>query len=143
MKEFPYEDIVHLPHHVSKTHPQMPRTDRAAQFAPFAALTGHAAAIEETARLTDYEREPGEEEAERLNRQYTVLQEHIAEQPGVTFTYFVPDGKKAGGAYAAKTGNVRRIDGHDRAIILTDGSRIPMERLLSMEGALFAAEQGE
>lgn len=134
--KFPYEDIVHLPHHVSKNHPPMSLIDRAAQFAPFAALTGHSAAVSEAARLTDREADLSDTEIELLNRQHNILLEHLAEQPEVTFVYFVPDDKKTGGAYVTKTGRVKKIDSFRRMYILTDQTQIPMEHLFSMDVAI-------
>lgn len=135
MKSFPYKDIVSLPHHVSATRPQMARKDRAAQFAPFAALSGYDAAIAEAARLTDAEQELSDTALEELNRQYQILAEHIAEQPEVTFSFFVPDNKKPGGSYVTKTGRVQKVDGYKKRIVLTDGSSIPMGRVMSMDGS--------
>lgn len=134
--KFPYEDIVHLPHHVSKNHPPMSLIDRAAQFAPFAALTGHSAAVSEAARITDREADLSDTEIELLNRQHNILLEHLAEQPEVTFVYFVPDDKKSGGAYVTKTGRVKKIDSFRRMYILTDQTQIPMEHLFSMDVAI-------
>ena len=139
--KFPYDDIVNLPHHVSGTHPPMPRKDRAAQFAPFAALTGHDDAVSETARLTDSETDLSESDAEELNRRHRILTEHLAEKPPVTFVYFIPDEKKSGGKYMSKTGNVSKIDEYERVYILTDHSRIPMDHLFSMDGDLFYANE--
>ncbi len=138
---FPYEDIVDLPHHVSKKHPPMSRLNRAAQFAPFAALTGHSAAIKETARLTDAETDLSDNDIDTLNRCHNILLEHINEQPEVTFIYFETDTRKSGGAYKAKTGKVRKIDEYKRVYILTDDTKIPMEHLFSMESELFGNEQ--
>lgn len=135
--KFPYEDIVHLPHHVSKKHPPMSDLDRAAQFAPFAALTGHVEAIAETARLTDAEADLSDSDIDILNRQHVILLEHIEEQPEVTFVYFAPDDKKDGGAYATKTGRVKKIDEYEHMYILTDGTQISMEHLFSMDSDLF------
>ena len=92
----PYDDIIHLPHHVSQNHPQMPMLDRAAQFAPFAALTGYEAAVGETARLTAERRELDPQEAEELNRRLAALIARLPERPEVTVEYFVPDDRKAG-----------------------------------------------
>lgn len=141
--KFPYEDIVHLPHHVSRNHPPMPRTDRAAQFAPFAALTGHDAAIKETARLTDAELEVSDSAVDVLNRQHLILLEHLSEQPEVAFTYFVPDERKAGGSYVTKAGKIQKINEFERTYILTDKSVIPMEHLLAMECDLFGNQEME
>ena len=105
----PYDDIIHLPHHVSQNHPQMPMLDRAAQFAPFAALTGYEAAVGETARLTAERRELDPQEAEELNRRLSELVARLPDHPEVTVEYFVPDNRKAGGAYVTMTGRVRHI----------------------------------
>ena len=89
-----YEDIVHLPHHISKTRPQMSVMDRAAQFSPFAALTGYEDAIRETGRLTEAKMELGDEAQELLDRKQRYLREIIANRPEITVTYFIPDEKK-------------------------------------------------
>lgn len=143
MSDFPYEDIVSMPHHVSKTRPQMPRLSRAAQFAPFAALTGHDEAIAETARLTDYEHELNDSEIDDLNRKFQALHDHICNQPEVSFTYFAPDAKKAGGAYVTKTSRLRRIDDVNRTFILSDGSEISVDHIRGMESPIFGSEMAE
>ena len=94
-----YDDIINLPHHVSTRHPQMSMYDRAAQFSPFAALTGYDDAIQETGRLTEQKIELDEETLEKLDERFQILQEHLGEQPEVRFTYFKPDERKEGGAY--------------------------------------------
>ena len=99
MKNEKYSDIINLPHPESRTHPRMPRSDRAAQFAPFAALTGYDDAVAEAGRLTSSKIELDENELERLDRALAYLTEHQAAHPAVTVTYFVPDDKKSGGAY--------------------------------------------
>ena len=96
-------DIINLPHHVSHNHPQMPMMARAAQFAPFAALTGYDAVIHETARLTDRQVELEEYDNERLNRIFSELMDSLEEHPVVTVSYFKPDEHKAGGAYVTVT----------------------------------------
>ena len=106
----PYDDIINLPHHVSETRPRMSLYDRAAQFSPFAALTGYEAVIKETARLTESRPEPGEGEAERINAGLSALSLHIREQPWAEITYFLPDEKKSGGAFVSVSGRVKRID---------------------------------
>ena len=108
-----YDDIINLPHHVSKKHPQMSLHDRAAQFSPFAALTGHKAAINETARLTDEKQILSEDVIAKLNEQLNLIKENIGTNPIVTITYFVPDDRKSGGAYISNTGVVKkRIQSH-------------------------------
>lgn len=126
----PYDDILHLPHPTSKRHPRMPIVDRAAQFSPFAALTGHKAAIEETARVTDRRIELDEDAKEQLDQTLQLLLERIDEQPEITVTWFSPDKKKAGGQYHTATGKLKRIDTQESRLILTDGTQIPLEDLL-------------
>lgn len=133
-----YDEIMSLPHHVSKTRPQMPMSDRAAQFSPFAALAGYDSAIRETGRLTDEKIELDEESLTALNVRYQMLMDVLAEGPEVRITYFKPDEKKAGGAYVTTVGEVRKIDDFEQAIIMQDGTRIPMEDVLSLEGELFS-----
>lgn len=109
-----YEDIIHLPHHVSSKRPQMSMLDRAAQFSPFAALTGYDDAIQETGRLTEQKIELDEETLEKLDERFQILQEHLCEQPEVRFTYFKPDERKEGGAYLTVSGIVRKIKLYER-----------------------------
>lgn len=129
----PYDDIIHLPHPTSAKHPRMPISERAAIFSPFAALTGHASAIAETARLTDRRVELDEDARAELDRRQAVLLEHISEQPEVAVTWFVPDEKKEGGAYVTTTGRLKRIDEAERALVLTDGTSIPLEDVAGLE----------
>lgn len=133
-----YDEIIDLPHHVSKNRPQMPMSDRAAQFSPFAALTGYDSAIKETGRLTDEKIELGEESLTALNARYQMLMDVLAEGPEVRITYFKPDERKAGGAYVTITGAIRKIDDFEQIIIMQDGTRIPMGDVLSLEGELFS-----
>lgn len=133
-----YDEIIDLPHHVSKTRPQMPMSDRAAQFSPFAALTGYDAAVKETGRLTDEKIELDEESLTALNVRYQMLMDVLAEGPEVRITYFKPDEKKAGGAHMTITGAVRKIDDFEQMITMRDGTRIPMGDVLSLEGELFS-----
>ena len=132
-----YDDIIHLPHHVSKTRPQMSLEDRAAQFSPFAALTGYDAAILETGRLTEDKLELGEETRAILDRKQTYLAEIIASRPEVTVTYFVPDEKKSGGAYSTVTGFLKRIDEYERVLVLTDGRKIQLDAIFDIESDEF------
>ena len=130
--EHRYDDIIDLPHHVSRKHPQMPLLDRAAQFAPFAALTGHEAAIKETARLTEEEIELEENSKELLDLRLQQLQEHLSEQPEVTVTYFCPDEKKSGGAYETVTGAVKKVDAYAGELVFTDGRRIGLGTVIEL-----------
>ena len=128
-----YDDIIDLPHHVSRKHPQMPLWDRAAQFAPFAALTGHEAAIKETARLTEEEIELDENSKELLDLRLQQLQAHLSEHPSVTVTYFKPDEKKSGGAYETVTGKVKKVDGYTGELVFTDGRRVELKSVVELE----------
>ena len=132
-----YEDIINLPHHVSSKRPQMPMLDRAAQFSPFAALTGYDDAIYETGRLTDEKNDLSEEEKEALDRKQQILIERLCDHPALTVTYFVPDAKKSGGAYVTKNGNLKKIDGFERWMMLTDGTKIPLDDVADIESELF------
>ena len=132
-----YEDIINLPHHVSKKRKRMSQIDRAAQFSPFAALTGYDAAILETGRLTDKRVELDEGTKAILNEKLTIIADFIKEQPEVTITYFEPDTKKDGGAYVDYTGTVRRIDEYERAVIMTDKTSIPIEQIYNIQCELF------
>lgn len=132
-----YDDIIHLPHHVSKTRPQMSMMDRAAQFSPFAALTGYDAAIKETGRLTDEKIELGEETKAVLDRKQRYLSDMISVQPEITVTYFLPDERKSGGTYLSVTGKLKRIDEYERMMILTDGKKTPLDDIMDIESNLF------
>ncbi len=134
-----YEEIMKHPHHVSKTRPQMPMSDRAAQFAPFAALTGYDSAIKETGRLTDERIELDEEALSALDMKYQLLMEALDEAPEVTITYFQPDERKAGGKYVSAVGAVKKIDDFERRITMQDGAKIPMDDVLSIDGELFSS----
>ncbi len=133
----PYDDIIHLPHHVSQNHPQMPLRDRAAQFAPFAALTGYEAAIGETARQTTERRELDAQEAAELNRRLTDLAARLKDRPKVTIEYFVPDERKSGGAYFTVAGRVRHISVPEKVLVMEDGTVIPLEDIVSIASKIF------
>ena len=133
----PYDDIIHLSHPTSKNRPRMSIHDRAAQLSPFAALSGHAAAIAETARLTDRKLELDEDTKAELDRRQAILLEHISERPEITVTWFRPDEKKAGGAYVTTTGRLKKIDEIERVLVLTDGARIPLEDVAGLESDSF------
>lgn len=133
-----YSDIIGLPHPVSKTHPRMSMYNRAAQFAPFAALVGHDVMIAETARFTDDEEDLCDEQNRILNRKMAYLQECLPQQPTVTFTYFEPDRQKTGGAYRSATGIIRKIDEYAQIILLTNGISIPIHAIFDINGDLFS-----
>lgn len=132
-----YDKIINLPHHVSSTRPHMSMIDRAAQFSPFAALTGYDAAVKETARLTEQKIELDEYEKVALDQRILLLQDHLKEHPEVTITYFVPDERKDGGKYVSITGAVKKIDTYEKQIVLMDKSKIPIENILNMDGEVF------
>ena len=133
-----FDDIINLPHHVSATRPQMSMLDRAAQFSPFAALTGYDAAIKETGRLTDEKIEMDEEALNILNMKFQILVDSLDEEPEVTFTYFKPDERKA---YIEVTGTVKKVDDFERLIVMQNGMKIPMDDILNIEGHIFASLQ--
>ena len=128
--EHKYDDIINLSHHVSSRHPQMPMMNRAAQFSPFAALTGYDDAVRETARLTDEKIELDEYEKEELDRKIQWLGSHLDEHIPVSITYFHPDDKKAGGSYEEIVDTIRKINVYEHEILLSGGKRIPMEDIL-------------
>jgi len=121
-----YEDILHLPRPVYLARPRMSLHDRAAQFAPFAALTGYDAVIEETGRLTEGRVELSEDGRAELDTALHRLAEQLSRQPAVTVQYFLPDERKAGGAYITVTGHARSIDVHRQCLLLSDGTHIPL-----------------
>ena len=132
-----YDDMINMPCPTSHRHPRMPRADRAAQFAPFAALTGYDAAIDETGRLTDQKIDISEDMREKLDLKQNFLADIIDEQPEISVTYFVPDKKKSGGAYVTLNGRLKQIDEYEQLIMLTDGKKIPIQEVYSIESDLF------
>lgn len=132
-----YDDIIHLPRHVSTKHPHMALIDRAAQFSPFAALTGHNAAIKETARLTDERVELDESFKTVLGNKIQIIAEQLVEKPEIVITYFQPDEKKSGGDYVTATGTVKRIDEYERIVVMTDRTEIPIDSIIGIEGQIF------
>lgn len=122
-----YDDIIDLPHHVSERHPQMPAMDRAAQFSPFAALTGHRDMIAEAERLTEKKIELEEGEQQEIMTCLQILLGKIKEKPEATVTYFVPDEKKSGGSYRTVCGAVIKVDGDKKQVMMENGTEIPME----------------
>ena len=132
-----YDDIINLPHHVSSTRPQMSMIDRAAQFSPFAALTGYDAAIKETGRLTDEKIELDEEALSNLNMKFQILFERLDEQPDIAITYFKPDETKSGGAYLTTTDKIKKVDEYERIITTANGTKIPMDDVINLESVIF------
>lgn len=128
-----YDDIIHLPRPVSRKRSPMSNSDRAAQFSPFAALTGYDAVIAETGRLTDSQIELDEGGKALLDEKLQILREHLQELPAVSLKVFCPDSRKSGGAYETVTGNVKKIDPVARVLVLTGGEVIPIDRLFGIE----------
>ena len=136
-EKFPYEDIVNLPPHISKKHPQPTMMDRAALFAPFAAITGYEEMVLEEARITEERIDLDEGTLSILNEKLNMIQEFIDEEPEIKITYFEPDKKKSGGAYIDITGTVKRIDKYECHVIMTDGKKIRIEDIYGLESDLF------
>lgn len=132
-----YDDMMHLPHHVSTTHPHMSAIDRAAQFSPFAALNGYDAAIKETARLTDERVELDEYMKDVLSDKLQIITDRLIEHPEIIITYFQPDEKKNGGAYVTATGTVKKIDTYDRIVVMTNRAEISIDEIIDIEGKIF------
>lgn len=128
-----YDDLLSLSRPVSRRHPPMDRAARAAQFAPFASLSGYDAVIEETARLTQRKIEPTEEERAAINQRLCLWAEHIRERPSVTLTFFVPDERKEGGAYATHTGRLKKVDAHGQKLVFEDGTIVPFDAIAPMD----------
>ena len=135
--EHKYDDIINLPHHVSKKHPQMSLLDRASQFSPFAALTGHGDAVAEIERLTDERIELDENTLEKLDLKLQVLRDGLKEKPIIEFTYFVPDERKQGGSYEKVVGTIKKIDMYEHSVVMDNGIRISINDLVSIEGDFF------
>ena len=127
-----YDDIINLPHYVSKKHPQMSLENRSAQFAPFAALTGYEDEVEETARITDKRIEITDEIKSKINMKLQIIQEKIKTNPKVTITYFISDNKKEGGSYKTVTSNVLKIDKYNKQIILKDNKEIFISDIINI-----------
>ena len=132
-KQHPYADLLHLPHHVSDKHPQMSLQDRAAQFSPFAALTGYDASIKETARQTDTKIELGEDEITNINQALNTIQQAFPNVLEVEITYFQPDIYKDGGSYQSIIGYIKKIDTYQRMLILQDGPMIEIDEIIAIQ----------
>lgn len=135
-----YDDIINLQHHVSSNREHMSVFDRAAQFSPFAALTGFDGAIKETARLTDQRIELDETAKTILDEKLRIVQDQLSRQQEIGFVFFRPDEMKAGGAYISIMGTVKKIDGYERVVRLQDGTRIPIEDIIDITGEMFQTE---
>ena len=136
-----YSDIINHPHHVSKRRPQMPMSERAAQFSPFAALTGYGDVIQEAGRFVGEKTLLDEETLKLLDLKFQMLADHMDEKPVVTFTVFVPDEAKAGGAYTDIVGVIKKVDTFQRMITLDNGMQIPMDNIIHMESEIFRQKE--
>lgn len=116
----------------------MSLSDRAAQFSPFAALTGYDAAVKETARLTSSRIDLDDYAKESLNEKLLLIEERIESDPQIKITYFMPDDRKSGGAYVSVTGTVKKIDDYEHVVVMRDGKKIPINEIAEIEGDLFA-----
>lgn len=128
-----YDDIIDLPHHVSPTRPHMSLHDRAAQFSPFAALTGYSEVIKETARLTEAEILLDETALNAINEQLLYLQNHLDEHMIAEITYFIPDDKKDGGHYARIRTAVKKIDRYSQTVLMSDETIILMQQIVRID----------
>lgn len=128
-----YDDILNLPHHVSNTRPHISMHDRAAQFSPFAALTGYDDTVKETARLTDEKLELTADRINDLNQKIAFLNENAEERPQITVEYFIPDRKKSGGKYVTLSGKFRRIDEYNHNMVFVSGEEIPLYDIFEIE----------
>ena len=135
--KFPYEDIVNLPPHISEKYPQPSMMDRAARFAPFAAITGYEEMVLEEARVTEDRMDLDENELAILNEKLNIIIEALPTEPEVRITYFEPDQKKSGGAYKRIVGAVKRIDEYEHLVIMTDGRKIAIDDIANVESELF------
>jgi len=128
----PYDDIINLPRPVSAKHPRMSNLERAAQFAPFSALTGYEEAVRETARLTDKCPELDEHEKQVLDHKLRILADQQRNLPCISITYFVPDPVKDGGEYVTIRSKVKKVDKYEKVITLTNGKKIPIEKIIEI-----------
>ena len=142
MDQRKYEAIMNMDHPSSLRHPRMSMSDRAAQFSPFAALTGHDEAIKETARVTDRKIELSEDEKAVLDRKMKIVEEHIGTSTMFRFIYFVPDATKDGGAYVPYDGSVKKIDLYHGVLVLSDHTVIEIEQIVDIESECFRQYEG-
>ena len=132
-----YDDIIRMPHYTSAKRPRMSLADRAAQFSPFAALTGFDAAIAETGRLTEQRLALEEFPKNMLDQKQQYLAELLPLQPEITVTYFLPDDRKSGGSYNQAVGHLKKIDPYQRILIMTDGRCIPLDDITDIDSDVF------
>lgn len=136
MENHKYDDIINMPRPQSQ-HRKMTLHERAAQFSPFAALTGYEEAVKEAARLTDSRPEPDEDRINELNTKLAFLKTILPNRPEITVNYFIPDGKKAGGRMEDFAGNIRVIDEYDRQLVFESGKHIPIDDVYNITGSIF------
>lgn len=136
-KTFPYEDIIDLPPHISEKHPQPTMLERAARFAPFAAITGYEEMVLEEARVTQAKTELDENTLAILNEKLNLLRDALPLDQQVRITYFEPDLKKAGGTYKKINGVMKRIEDLERFVLMTDGRKIPIDDISEIESEIF------
>lgn len=134
VKEQDYEDIIGLPHHQSKKRPHMPVQERAAQFSPFAALTGYESAVNEAARLTEEMPELSEDQRSMMDDQFRMIRERLKEHPQTAVIYFEPDERKAGGRYVEKSGRIKRIDDYEGRMVFEDGTEVELSCIMDISG---------
>ncbi len=132
-----YDDIINLPHHISKKHPQMSLYARSAQFAPFAALTGYEEAVKETARETNERIDIEDELKSILDGKLQIILEQIKNHPEISITYFIADSKKNGGEYVTVIGLVKKVDLYNQYIYLIDNTEIPINEIIDISGDIF------
>ena len=135
-----YDDIILMAHHTSPTRPHMSMRDRAAQFAPFAALVGYDGMVEETARLTDSELELGEYDIGKIDTKLRILKQHEKSHPQLEITYFRPDERKSGGRYETLHARLYRIDEHEKLVILDNGKKIPFDKISALSALVLIEE---
>ena len=132
-----YSDIISLPHHQSATRPHMSLNDRAAQFSPFAALTGYEDAVAEAARLTDTKIELDEYAKGAINERLNAIQDTLDEKPEFSIKYYLPDKKKSGGVYVTVTGCVKKVDEYEHIVVMRDGTNVPIDDISEIDGEMF------
>lgn len=136
-ERFPYEDIINIPRHISRTRPQASMADRAARFSPFAAINGYEEMVMEAARVTEERAEITEAAKELINEKLNMIAEFINEEHEVTITYFEPDKKKSGGAYISTAGVVKRIDELKRIVVMKNNKKIKIDDIYALDSELF------
>ena len=139
--KFPYEDIINLPPHISKKHPQPTMLERAARFSPFAAITGYEEMVKEAARVTDKKIELDEGSKEILNEKLLFVTEMCESDAIINITYFIPVNLISGGKYTTVSGTIKRIDEYERRIILVDGTIIPIDDIYQIDGDMFSGNE--